>query len=178
MSLQTTGTLANISRLVVVLQINITKWNRKLQKQWWKLKPFPENQGKHLKIQTAILLLKQDLPKAGLNMNTSSVIRQKFGSTYQGVRNVRFSENSARFVFFKHPFWDSSFCLIKDDFSLNFFLITYGSNLQDKIVIKIYWKRRKSPQHWTMAWAATWLIKQITKTLQINIFKTKLHMRI
>ena len=31
---------------------------------------------------------------------------------YQGVRNVRFSENLACFVFLKHPFWDSSFCLI------------------------------------------------------------------
>ena len=31
---------------------------------------------------------------------------------YQGVRNVRFSENLAYFVFLKHPFWDSLFCLI------------------------------------------------------------------
>ena len=34
---------------------------------------------------------------------------------YQGVRNVRFSENLARFVFLKHPFWDMSFCLITDE---------------------------------------------------------------
>ena len=34
---------------------------------------------------------------------------------YQGVRNVRFSENLACFVFLKHPFWDSSFCLITED---------------------------------------------------------------
>ena len=34
---------------------------------------------------------------------------------YQGVRNVRFSENLACFVFFKHPFWDSPFCLITDE---------------------------------------------------------------
>ena len=33
----------------------------------------------------------------------------------QGVRNVRFSENLAYFVFFKHPFWDSPFCLITGD---------------------------------------------------------------
>ena len=33
---------------------------------------------------------------------------------YQGVLNVRFSENLACFVFLKHPFWDSSFCLITD----------------------------------------------------------------
>ena len=34
---------------------------------------------------------------------------------YQGVRNVRFSENLAGFVFLKHPFWDSPFFLITDD---------------------------------------------------------------
>ena len=31
---------------------------------------------------------------------------------YQGVRNVRFTENLPRFVFLKHPFWDSPFCLL------------------------------------------------------------------
>ena len=31
-----------------------------------------------------------------------------------GVRNVRFSENLAHFVFLKHPFWDSYFCPITD----------------------------------------------------------------
>ena len=34
---------------------------------------------------------------------------------YQGVRNVRFSENLACFVFLKHPFWDSPFCLITNN---------------------------------------------------------------
>ena len=32
---------------------------------------------------------------------------------YQVVRNVRFLENLACFVFLKHPFWDFPFCLIK-----------------------------------------------------------------
>ena len=36
---------------------------------------------------------------------------------YQGVKNVRFSENLACFVLLKHPFWDSPFCLITDDFT-------------------------------------------------------------
>ena len=36
---------------------------------------------------------------------------------YQGVRNVGFSENLACFVFLKHPFWNSPFCLITDDFT-------------------------------------------------------------
>ena len=31
---------------------------------------------------------------------------------YQGVRNVCFSENLSCFVFLKHSFWDSPFCLI------------------------------------------------------------------
>ena len=35
----------------------------------------------------------------------------------KGVRNVHFSENLACFVFLKHPFWDSPFCLITVDFS-------------------------------------------------------------
>ena len=34
---------------------------------------------------------------------------------YQGVRNVRFSENLAWFVFLKHTFWDSPFRLITDE---------------------------------------------------------------
>ena len=31
-----------------------------------------------------------------------------------GDKNARFSENLACFVFLKHPFWDSPFCLITD----------------------------------------------------------------
>ena len=37
---------------------------------------------------------------------------------YQGVRNVRFSENLTCFVFLKHPLWDSPLCLITDALSL------------------------------------------------------------
>ena len=33
---------------------------------------------------------------------------------YQGVRNVDFSENLSCFVFLKHKFWYSPFCLITD----------------------------------------------------------------
>ena len=45
-------------------------------------------------------------------------------SAYQGVRNVRFFENLAYFVFLKHPFWDSLFCLITDDWQklIRFFI--------------------------------------------------------
>ena len=31
---------------------------------------------------------------------------------YQGIRNIRFSENLVCFVFLKHPFWDSPFYLL------------------------------------------------------------------
>ena len=41
---------------------------------------------------------------------------------YQWVRNVRFSENLACFVFLKHPFSDSPFYLIIDENALGFFL--------------------------------------------------------
>ena len=34
---------------------------------------------------------------------------------YQGVKNVRFSENLACFLFLKHRFWDSLFCLITEE---------------------------------------------------------------
>ena len=47
----------------------------------------------------------------------SSVIRQTWA--YQGVRNVRFWKNLACFVFLKHPFWDSPFCLITDELYLH-----------------------------------------------------------
>ena len=40
---------------------------------------------------------------------------------YQRVRNVRFSENLACFVFLKHPFWDSPFCFITEEESLTIF---------------------------------------------------------
>ena len=33
-------------------------------------------------------------------------------------KNVRFSENLACFVFLKHPFWDSPFCIITDGFQI------------------------------------------------------------
>ena len=46
--------------------------------------------------------------------NISYPLIRTLTTTYQGVRNVRYSENLASFVFMKHPFWDSPFCLITD----------------------------------------------------------------
>ena len=51
---------------------------------------------------------------------TSQVFRKTNISYPLGVQNVRFSENLACFLFLKHPFLDSPFYLITDDyFSLN-----------------------------------------------------------
>ena len=56
---------------------------------------------------------------------------------YQGVRNVCFSENLAYFVFLKHPFWDSPFCLITD--KITFFLrSTIIISWQDKSLLGIH----------------------------------------
>ena len=40
---------------------------------------------------------------------------------YQGVRNICFSENLACFVFLKHLFSDSPFCLITDEYKADIF---------------------------------------------------------
>ena len=42
---------------------------------------------------------------------------------YQGVRNVRFLENLACFVFLLPPFWDSPFCLLPTVSSKGFFIM-------------------------------------------------------
>ena len=47
--------------------------------------------------------------------NISYLLIRTRTCAYQGVRNVRFSENLACFIFLKHPFWDSPFCLITDE---------------------------------------------------------------
>ena len=61
---------------------------------------FPENKARHIFRKT--------------NISYSLICTRT--CPYQGVRNVRFSENLACFVFLKDPFWDSPFCLITDDF--------------------------------------------------------------
>ena len=41
----------------------------------------------------------------------------------RGVRNVRFSKNLTFLVFFKHPFWDSPFCLITEELSVILYVL-------------------------------------------------------
>ena len=52
--------------------------------------------------------------KFSINNNLQSLKKIRT-CEYQGVRNVRFSENLACFVFLKHPLWDSRFCLITNE---------------------------------------------------------------
>ena len=71
--------------------------------------------------------------------NISSVIRQKANLktyAYQGVRIVCFSENLARFVFLKHPFWHSLFCLITNDLSI---LYTGQFSGASHYLVRFFW---------------------------------------
>ena len=55
---------------------------------------------------------------------------------YQGVRNVRFSENLMCFAFLKHPFRDLPFCLITDELlveTMKSNLNEEGSNLTEEV---------------------------------------------
>ena len=51
------------------------------------------------------------------NLNISLPAETQTYVAYQRVINVRFSENLTGFVFLKHPFWDSTFCLITEELS-------------------------------------------------------------
>ena len=68
--------------------------------------------------------------------NLSYPLIRTHACAYQGVRNIRFSENLACFVFLKHPFWDSSFCLITDEINVSTaFLMYLWSNFRRTIII-------------------------------------------
>ena len=56
-------------------------------------------------------------------------MRENTERAYQGVRNVRFSENLACFVFLKHPFWDSPFCLVTNKLHFKVKLSIFDSNV-------------------------------------------------
>ena len=57
---------------------------------------------------------------------------------YQGVRNVRFSENLASSVFLKHLLWDSPFCLVSETFQNYAF---FNTNNFTTIQRGIFWVR-------------------------------------
>ena len=82
-------------------------------------------------------------------------MKRKTHEEKKGVKNVRFSENLACFVFLKHPFWDSLFYLITDDIkhmrgvymtSIRYIFVTIrtvGRIVQMYTDLKIYLNRRK-----------------------------------
>ena len=57
------------------------------------------------------------------------LIRTRTGA-YRGIRNVRFLKNLACFVFLKHPFSHSPFCLISDDFTRVQWKIRFGDSIR------------------------------------------------
>ena len=72
---------------------------------------------------------KERISKRVFQENKATFLTSIRTCTYQRVRNVRFSENLACFFFLKHPFWDSPYWLVNDDF-------LWGSS---KIVVKLVW---------------------------------------
>ena len=61
-------------------------------------------------------MLRQTWTKGRISKRVLEQSTPNFPKIEHGVRNDRFSENLACFVFLKHLFWDSPFCLITDDF--------------------------------------------------------------
>ena len=61
-----------------------------------------------------VISRKQNTPNFPKNEHFLPLIRTRI-CAYQRIINVRFSENLTCFVFLKHPFWDSPFCLITDE---------------------------------------------------------------
>ena len=59
--------------------------------------------------------------------------------------NVCFSKNLACFVFLKHPFWDSPFCLITDDFNHNL-----NAAMSISFLYLTFWEILRNLFHWTL----------------------------
>ena len=69
--------------------------------------------------------------------NISYLLIRARACTYQGVRNVCFSEILACFAFLKHSFWDSPFWLITDDiFLFSFFLSFFSRDMLFWLVLE------------------------------------------
>ena len=61
---------------------------------------------------------------------------------YQGVRNVRFPGDLTYFVFLKHPFWDSPFCLITDEFTSVVHFYTPGKRQKTRLRLYNFYNQR------------------------------------
>ena len=87
--------------------------------------------------------------------NISSPLIRTRTWAYQGVRNVRFSRNLACFVFLKHPFWDSPFCLITGELLVifrNFYILRVlahcSSAISDYVRLLLVVVLYLTPQLW------------------------------
>ena len=82
-----------------------------------------ESSVKHLKFWMAEIVGNKAYDRISKRVFQENKTRQNFGKTdisYPVIRtrmNVLFSENLACFVFLKHSFWDSPFCLITGELS-------------------------------------------------------------
>ena len=85
------------------------------------------------------------ISKRVLRENKARQIFRKTNMRIRGVRNVRFSENLACFVFLKHPFWDSPFCLITDEISSSVFINPFHTTGVFPYLLKISEYVRGSP---------------------------------
>ena len=115
------------------------------------------------------------------NFTISSVIWEKGESqngcnnntcAYQGVKNVRFSENLACFVFLLPPFWDSPFYHITDDLRDEFLnadgykndstavIDANGLKLGTRLLckFKLFWAISKAPA-WVKSFACVYSSK-------------------
>ena len=91
---------------------------------------------------------------------------------YQGVKNVCFSENFGCFVFLKHSFWDSPFCLITDDLTFRHVLTSnhmFGKAILDKMPECIFENfeifRAKRGQFQNFQKSRGWFIPKIVQTM-------------
>ena len=116
--------------------------------------------------------------------DSSSVVRQNgepqngCAYIYQGVRNVRFSENLACFVFLKHPFWDSPYCLITDVLAAFYsqlkgcfvsFMYFANCGLDLNFGFSIYSKIGSNNSQREMSFKKDWKIYHVGLSLQVNI---------
>ena len=68
-----------------------------------------------MKVITLIKRIKSPETRTNTLKESKNWLQRIHTQTYQGVKNVCFSENLACFVFLKYSFWDSPFCLITDE---------------------------------------------------------------
>ena len=113
-----------------------------------------------------------------LTCHNSSVIRQKgesqnwcFKKTkgvkfsenehFLPVKNVQFSENLARFVFLKHQFWDSPFCLITPEVTAvqHISILKLSKKSENMCVNNLKFQMVKKSNHRGYFWVSTVVLR-------------------